>query len=85
MYTVGTFVHSRYVSTVYVPIVYGRIYTVLCMIVLTYLPTYIHVSCLCVFTFTFYLEQSVWVLYKLACDEAEIGAAEYTTFCSLWN
>ena len=55
------------------------------MIVLTYLPTYIHVLCVCVFTFTFYLEQSVWVLYKLACDEAEIRAAEYTTFCSLWN
>jgi hypothetical protein len=29
--------------------------------------------------------QSVWVQYKLACDEAGLRAAAYNTFCTLWR
>ena len=27
----------------------------------------------------------MWSEYKLACQESEVRAAEYTTFCSFWR
>ncbi len=29
--------------------------------------------------------QSVWVQYKLACEETGLRAAAYNTFCTLWR
>ena len=39
----------------------------------------------CKILFTVHTLQDVWMVYKVACEESDIRAAAYSTFCSLWR